>query len=154
MSNKHLENLKRKKEELEKQIAEEEAKVVSKEGVLKFFCFQQNNSGGFFNVTDKLCHNLYIEAHSYNEAREKATDMGVYFNGCDIGIDCSCCGDRWDDYADEINLTELSNSCSIKFEKISDYAQYMADEFGWTIPDARIFYYDGTVTEIFANKIN
>ena len=149
MSNKHLENLKRKKEELEKQIAEEEAKVVSKEGVLKFFRFQQNNSGGFFNVTDKLCRNLYIEAHSYNEAREKATDMGVYFNGCDIGIDCSCCGDRWDDYADEINLTELN-----KFEKISDYAQYMAGEFGWTTPDARIFYYDGTVTEIFANKIN
>ena len=34
--------IKQKKEELEKQIAEEEAKVVSKEGVLKFFCFQQN----------------------------------------------------------------------------------------------------------------
>lgn len=153
MGNKHLENLKRKKEELEKQIKEEEAKVVSKEGTLKIFMFQQNNSGGIFEVNDKICHILYIEAHSYEEAREKATNMGVYFDGCDIGLDCSCCGDRWSDYADEIDLTKLSNTYNRKFEKISDYAQYISDKYSWTTPDARIFYYDGTVTEIFTNKI-
>ena len=79
--------------------------------------------------------------------------MGVYFDGCDIGLDCSCCGDRWSDYADEIDLTELSDRYHMKFEKTSNYAQYMSDKYGWTTPDARIFYYDGTVTEIFTNKI-
>ena len=54
MGNKHLENLKRKKEELEKQIKEEEAKVINKEGTLKFFAFLQNNSGGIFEVNDKI----------------------------------------------------------------------------------------------------
>lgn len=152
MGNKHLENLKRKKEELEKQIKEEEAKVINKEGTLKFFVFHQNNSGGKFDVNDKICHMLYIEAHSYKEARKKAMDMGVYFNGCNIGLDCPRCGDRWSDYANEINLIELSDSYKMKFEKISDYAQYMSDEYGWTTPDARIFYYDETVTEIFANR--
>lgn len=152
MGNKHLENLKRKKEELEKQIKEEEAKVVSKEGTLKFFAFQQNNSGGSFDVDDKICHILYIEAHNYEEARKKAMDMGVYFNGCDIGLDCPCCGDRWSDYADEIDLTELSDRYHMKFEKISDYAQYITDIYSLTTPDARIFYCDGTFTEIFTSK--
>ena len=58
MGNKHLENLKRKKEELEKQIKEEEAKVINKEGTLKFFVFHQNNNGGIFEVNDKICHIL------------------------------------------------------------------------------------------------
>lgn len=40
----------------------------------------------------------------------------------------------------------------ISFENIEEYAQYLANEFGWTTPDVRIFYKDGTVTEIFSEK--
>ena len=40
----------------------------------------------------------------------------------------------------------------IKFNNIEEYAQYMADEFGWTTPDVRIYYYDGNVKEIFSKR--
>ena len=38
---------------------------------------------------------MIIEADSANEANIKAEEIGIYFNGCSIGMDCSCCGDRW-----------------------------------------------------------
>jgi hypothetical protein len=36
-----------------------------------------------------------IEAESAEHADEKAAEIGIYFNGCDDGRDCPCCGDRW-----------------------------------------------------------
>lgn len=57
-----------------------------------FYNYSQNNSGGsFYGVTE-----YWIEADSPDEAddiAEMSTD--IYFNGCDTGMDCSCCGDRW-----------------------------------------------------------
>jgi len=40
-------------------------------------------------------------------------------------------------------------SGSIKFNNIEEYAQFMADEYGWTVPDIRIYYHNGSVKEIF-----
>ena len=40
----------------------------------------------------------------------------------------------------------------IKFNNIEEYAQLLADEYGWTTPDARIYYKDGVVKEIFKRK--
>ena len=40
----------------------------------------------------------------------------------------------------------------IKIKNIEEYAQFMADSYGWTIPDARIYYKDGTVKEIFSKR--
>lgn len=40
----------------------------------------------------------------------------------------------------------------ICFDSIEEYVQYLADEYGWTSPDARIFYKDGKVTEIYTSK--
>lgn len=57
--------------------------------------FDQNNSGGEFEVNDKLCHRIIIEEKSERLAILKAEKLGCYWNGCDDGIDCSCCGDRW-----------------------------------------------------------
>ena len=63
---------------------------------LKFFCFRQNNSGGHFVVDDKVTQNVIIEARDAYQANMIAQGMlGIYFNGCDDGTDCSCCGDRW-----------------------------------------------------------
>jgi hypothetical protein len=42
---------------------------------------------------------------------------------------------------------------SVKLNSIEDYAQVLADQYGWTSPDSRIFYYDGTVKEIFSAKV-
>jgi hypothetical protein len=41
----------------------------------------------------------------------------------------------------------------VKLNSIENYAQVMADQFGWTYPDARIFYRDGSVKEIFSYKV-
>lgn len=41
---------------------------------------------------------------------------------------------------------------TIRFKDIEEYVQYLADEYGWTTPDARIFYKDGHVKEIYIQK--
>lgn len=149
-----------------------------------YYLFDQNNSGGFFEVNDKLCHRLFIEANSLEEATKKAEELGCYWDGVASGIDCSCCGDRW--YGgDEIDMDQLREYSVVdfrseeswyrqygkytvadppKYEKsfnigrfagkisfltIEEYAQYLANEYGWTTPDSRIYYADGTVKEIF-----
>jgi hypothetical protein len=63
----------------------------------KFYTFSQNNSGGFFNNdhASAVAEYVIIEAKSAIAANAKAKDIGIYFDGCKFGIDCSCCGDRW-----------------------------------------------------------
>ena len=142
--------------------------------------FNQNNSGGKFTVDDQLCHRLFIEADDDMEADFIAQSKGVYFNGVDNGSDCPCCGDRWHsaeghdaitlnygafpkDEADEI---AQEYGCEVKpttskfwkgrydvvFPSLEKYAQYLADKFGWTTPDCRIFYKDGRVVVIGGSR--
>ena len=158
-----------------------------------FYLFDQNNSYGKFVVNDKVCHRLFIEADSEETAYSVAESLGCYWYGVDAGIDCPCCGDRWDspDIIDiaKINqegysVTEyilrdrdeaidsynkkygkylcvrqpsivqspygsLGYTGKIGFRNIEEYAQYLADNCGFTTPDARIYYKNGTVKEIF-----
>lgn len=58
----------------------------------KFYTFHQNNSGGVF---EGPARNVIVEATSPEEANRIAQNHDVYFDGCDKGWDCSCCGDRW-----------------------------------------------------------
>jgi hypothetical protein len=41
----------------------------------------------------------------------------------------------------------------IRLDSIEQYAQIMADEYGWTSPDIRIFYKSGDVKDIFSSKV-
>lgn len=125
-----------------------------------FYDFNQNNSGGYFVTNDKLCHRLFIEADSEDEAVKKAEELGCYWYGVEKGIDCACCGDRWDkDWIDAVPLDKYRTEGYdtwrhgiLYFNNIEEYAQYFANDYGWTSPDARIFYKDGTVKEIFSNR--
>jgi hypothetical protein len=150
-----------------------------------FFEFNQNNSYGRFDVNERLCHRVFIEADSLAEATYKAEDLGCYWNGVASGIDCPCCGDRWDIPYSSIDMDKLSSYkvCAlsvaewkrkfgryevvksprkgkygsllygeIAFKNFEEYVQYLADEYSWTTPDARIFYKNGTVTEIFSAR--
>lgn len=111
-----------------------------------WFNFNQNNSGGSFITNDKLCNRLYIEANSKEEAIKIAESLGCYWRGVKLGYDCSCCGDRWyipfdsldkEDHFDENLLT------------IEEYVRDIVKRWGgWTIPEARIFYLNGTVVEV------
>lgn len=62
---------------------------------MSFFKFRQNNSGGSFDIDDKVTIAVWIEADSFDEANAKAESIGIYFDGCESGMDCDCCGDRW-----------------------------------------------------------
>jgi hypothetical protein len=57
-----------------------------------FYEYGQNNSGGRF--IEPALH-VIIEADSTEEADSIAESKGLYFNGCEDGRDCDCCGDRW-----------------------------------------------------------
>jgi hypothetical protein len=65
------------------------------ENQMSFYTFNQNNSGGGFDRDEDVSHYVIIEADSAFAANTKAESVGIYFNGCDDGTDCSCCGDRW-----------------------------------------------------------
>lgn len=165
---------------------------------MNWYEFTQNNSGGYFDVDDKVCHRLFIEAESFDDAVEKAENLGCYWDGVSNLIDCPCCGDRWskrydkpvdiekyntkgytaivydniyDNTKDEwdrryrkyevIEEPEFKTNYSIRtyigkirFNNIEQYAQFLADEHGWTVPDARIYYHDGNIKEIFSTKFD
>lgn len=60
-----------------------------------FYHFNQNNSGGHFEIDDNIAHHVIIEAENHDHANALAEQIGVYFNGCETDMDCPCCGDRW-----------------------------------------------------------
>lgn len=56
-----------------------------------FYTFIQNNSYGRFEG-----HRfVIIEAENAEEANGVAETKGIYFYGVYDGIDCHCCGHRW-----------------------------------------------------------
>lgn len=76
-----------------------------------FYRYTQNRSGGFFIVDEQagIGPLVWVEAASAREADDRAKTIGIYFNGCDSGEDCECCGDRWEpawegDSQDEIHV--------------------------------------------------
>lgn len=64
---------------------------------MPFFHFSQNNSGGSFDqdIAAGITHHVVIEANSSQHANDRAEEIGLYFDGCEKGMDCDCCGDRW-----------------------------------------------------------
>lgn len=57
-----------------------------------FYTYSQNNSGGSF-IGPALY--VVVEADNSEEADSIAEENGLYFDGCEKGVDCDCCGDRW-----------------------------------------------------------
>jgi hypothetical protein len=62
-----------------------------------FYEYCQNNSGGgfAFDKVSGITHIVIVEADSPDQADVRAEEIGLYFDGCANGQDCSCCGDRW-----------------------------------------------------------
>ena len=118
---------------------------MTKKVKTKFFEFSQNNSGGFFDVDDNVCHNVVIEANDKNHAISIFAPMIE-----NQSHSCPCCGDRWmPEYADEIDMKFDNNT----FQSIEQYCQFIANRYGWTKPDYRIHFLDGTKKDIFSERI-
>lgn len=79
--------------------------VKGNTGPTKFYHFDQNNSGGSFRENEDVTKHVFIEAHSAEEANLLADNFGIYFDGCDMGVDCSCCGDRWHPVREDAPIT-------------------------------------------------
>lgn len=76
----------------------------------KFYEFDQNNSGGSFDIDPAkgIGPSVYIEATDTAHANARAEELGIYFNGVADGRDCACCGDRWHAlWRDEEGVSEV-----------------------------------------------
>jgi hypothetical protein len=106
-----------------------------------FFTFNQNNSGGSFDfdVDSGITHIVVIEAATKELALEKAVGIGIYFNGCETGKDCECCGDRWHEPWDD-----GSDAPEIYGQAIGDYVDGASILWMGKGKEACIHYKDGT----------
>lgn len=119
----------------------------------KFYEFNQNNTGGSFEVNEMVCHRVFIQANNDDEANKIALNMGIYFDGVSGGLDCGCCGDRWHESTEYDAIEFPKEYGNQMFNSIEEYAQNLANNYGGTKPDARIFYADGKkVSEVFTVK--
>lgn len=78
-----------------------------------YYEFRQNNSGGHFLEDDNVSIMVIIEACCFAEAKEKAEEIGIYFDGVQKGMDCPCCGDRWSEWSEWQDIVKLPTDESI-----------------------------------------
>lgn len=116
-------------------------------GLLKWYKFDQNNSGGSFDEDKKVCPRVFIQALSAEDANQKAESLGIYFNGVEEGQDCECCGDRWYPVDDSLDFP-LPWADGLSFENVEEYAYFLARNYGWGKVKCRLFYADGLIKEI------
>lgn len=113
-----------------------------------FLTFTQNNSGGRYDVDHDagISIEVIVEGLSRGDIYDRAETIGLYFDGCDTGRDCSCCGDRW--YFDR--TTPLDDVPSIGGVDVS--AGVYVSPHSWQRdsgrPYAYIHYRDGRVVPV------
>lgn len=119
-------------------------------GNLFWFEYRQNNSGGSFAVNNDVSNYVYIQAESTEAANAKAEEVGIYFDGCEKGWDCDCCGDRW--YPSHGPMDELKvydwKEPPQEYDNICDFAQAAADKDMWAakgLPSVIVYFADGLV---------
>lgn len=108
-----------------------------------FFCFAQNNSGGYYKRDAKagISEYVIVEARSEVHAIERAEEIGIYFDGVADGHDCDCCGDRWsrpyDDgtptptiYGEDPEKLASSGYCHIPVGEVYCYIHRLGGQVG------------------------
>jgi hypothetical protein len=118
-----------------------------------FYCYKQNNSGGGFDFQkNRLSRYVIIEASSSEEADTRAEGLGIYFNGCDDGTDCECCGDRWHD-ASYVKGTAEPSIYSEALSLIDGSYAYKTD-WAWMKgkPEGYVHFLDGRVVPIIVEN--
>jgi hypothetical protein len=119
--------------------------------------YRQNNSGGVFEHSDDVSNYVLIEASSVDGANSKAESIGIYFYGCDSGIDCDCCGDRWSQQYEaktEFKTYRFGGGeyGATTHTDVKGYAQALANNDYWagSKPAVIVYFADGSV-ERFTN---
>ena len=111
-----------------------------------YYMYDQNNSGGNFVYDEKLTHRVVVEADSEDEAIKIGKSLGIYFNGCDKGIDCPCCGDRW--YRPD-HIKFPINWDNQKLTTLKEYLETLVEQYAAMadVPDIRVFHKSGDIDE-------
>ena len=125
---------------------------------MSWYYLRQNNSGGSFDVDDKLTQSLYIEAKDHREAGEIAINLGCYFDGVRNDMDCPCCGDRWNE-PDEYD--EVKGNRMYAGKTVEEHAEKLVQDFGGIAmrpeilakyPVTRLYYKNGDILEMYLNE--
>lgn len=85
-----------------------------------FYTFNQNNSGGAFDRDAHVDQFVVIEGDSIEQITKRAQKWGIYFDGCNKGFDCECCGDRWSTPWSDAELDEVPSTYGQPITKIKD----------------------------------
>ena len=68
---------------------------------LRWWHFDQNNSGGYFITNEDVAEDVFIQASSAEEATKRAEALFENYSEY-----CACCGERWSTYAHEDDGTD------------------------------------------------
>jgi len=95
------------------------------------YMYRQNNSGGFYSLPARNI--IVVDAKSESHALEIAKKAGLYLDGCNMGVDCSCCGDRWYDFAREFTSVQSAKDEAIDFDFYAEgvEAYLVTDDLDW-----------------------
>lgn len=110
---------------------------------MKFFHYSQNNSGGSFDFSEDpaITHHVIIEATDAKDADVRAIQLGLYFDGCADGRDCSCCGDRWSNAYGEGEETPTVYGQPAEAAELISYWMKPGKEIAVHYADGRVAWY-------------
>lgn len=90
---------------------------------------------------------MIVEAMNADQTNGIAEGIGIYFNGCDDGRDCDCCGDRWYAASGEGDDEPMLYG--------SPVAEFLHFNNSRKVKDkealVRVFYLDGVIQSYFPN---
>lgn len=123
--------------------------------MLLYYLFRQGRNRGHYDITENVAPMVVVQEHDPIKANFTALTKGIYFDGIDKGIDCSCCEDRW------VPLKTKDKGYPMPSIGYSDLVSYLKD---WVENDASlqcapsyilawIHYHDGTKEEITVGSV-
>lgn len=129
------------------------AEKIEKSKQTFLYEYGQNNSGGHHHVDKTVSVLVYVEAKDAEEADRAAQyKAGIYFNGCDEGNDCPCCGDRW--YEAYSPLSKKRVMFNLEVPSYTSKFKYNVGEYyqRWVKPGdpfCYIYYLNGDIETIY-----
>ena len=107
---------------------------------LKWFHFDQNNSGGYFLVNEDVAEDVYIQAENAEHAQDRA--RAIFFPYREF---CECCGERWTiDYIRDEDGYDVPTKYDVDIDEI------VAEHFS---KQARLHHLDGNIETVFYKLI-
>lgn len=107
---------------------------------MKWYKYTQNNSGGYYDVNDKVSKWVFIERELESQADEFFSRLT-----CDASPDCACCGARWYGLDDELEFpfVEFVDVYTYKPDYKQEWERLYANltKVGNEIKDSKFKYY-------------